>query len=388
MNISNNHIEIEEVGTARRAVRAVSRPRTPTARRPYRWLAVAAWGVCAAASAQTTVTHAELQAVKEDGTSDWTETFPFTIQGVILNDPEEMLDVTYDPDAAAEGRKGGEYQVFFQGVNGDRGGTALWMAQNYEALGGWIPVGNDYGGEWTNEMNRIRHDAAGRTFRKGDLIEVTARKALFFNGKRNINEAHRIDPANDFDIALVQANAGLPLAEPITLADLMDTDGNFYFDETRATGGEHWQGMRVRLDGVRMVDAGGWGESLWADRLCAVEDIDGRSFPLRMPRTDLGDPPGTSRWFSAIGILNQESHDPLGYELFVQEIGPVLHVGPGPSGGVAVHFTTDYEGYVLEATDDMGGGEWSPVDITPVRVILMEDFSDSPNRMYRLRKVD
>jgi hypothetical protein len=36
---------------------------------------------------------------------------------------------------------------------------------------------------------------------------------------------------------------------------------------------------------------------------------------------------------------------------------------------VAASYTTDYEGYVLEATDDLTGGEWSPVDITPIRVI-------------------
>ena len=73
----------------------------------------------------------------------------------------------------------------------------------------------------------------------------------------------------------------------------------------------------------------------------------------------------------------------------MQEIGPVLHLVRGASGGVAVLFTADYEDLVLEATDDLEGpAEWSPVDITPVRVILMEDTGDAPRRTYRLRKVD
>lgn len=354
------------------------------------WMAaVLAMGWSVGAFAQTAVvTHAELQAVKADGSSAWTETFPFTIQGVVVNDPEEMLDYTYDPMATAEGRAGGQYQLFIQAVGtGDRGGTALWMAQNYEPMYG-VPPGNDYGTDWTNEMNRVMFDSNGRKFRKGDLIEVTARKALFYNGKHNINENHRITAANDFDVVLVKANMGLPQAEAITLAKLKNADDSAIFDATRATGGEKYQGMRVRLDGIRLATTNGWGKSNWADRICMATNDSGRSLKLRMPLTNLGPPKATSEWFAVTGILNQEDSNTNGYELFVQEIGPVLHVAQGPAGGVAVSFTTDYEGYVLEATDDLESGEWSPVDITPVRVIRMEDESDLPNRTYRLRKAD
>lgn len=349
------------------------------------WLAL---GAATAFGQTSAVTHAELQAVTTNGTSAWAETFPFAIRGVIVNDPEEMLDPTYDPAATAEGRSGGQYQMFFQAVDaGDRGGTALWMAQNYEAMGPWIPAGNDYGADWTNEMQRIMFDANGRKFRKGDLIEVTARKALFYNGKRNINESHRIDPANDFDVALVQANVGLPQAEALTLADLKNADDSAIFDATRATGGEHWQGMRVRLDGIRLATTNGWGQTNWADRICTATDDAGHSLPLRMPLTDLGDPPATSAWFSAVGILNQENGNTNGYELFVQEIGPVLDVGTHVAGRMAVSFSSDYEGYVLEASDD-GLQNWSEVDATPLKVIVIEDGDDSPNRVYRLRKID
>lgn len=353
-------------------------------------LLAAIWGLggSAAVFAQTAVvTHAELQAVTSTGTTAWVDAFPFMIRGVVLNDPEEMLDPTYDPAATVSNQVGGQYQVFFQGVNGDRGGTALWMAQNYNAMGPWIPVGNDYGPEWTNEMNRLMIDANGRPFRKGDWVEVTARKALFYNGKRNINEAHRITASNDFDIVLVKANVGLPQAEAIAISNLVAADGSQIFDATRATGGEHWQGMRVRLDGIRLADTNGWSKTNWAERVCTAADNTGRTLPLRMPLTDLGDPPSTATYFSAVGILNQENSNTNGYELFVQEIGPVLSVGTNIVGSMAVSFSSDYEGYVLEASDD-GLQNWSPVDITPVKVIVIEDDSDSTNRAYRLRKID
>ena len=75
------------------------------------------------------------------------------------------------------------------------------------------------------------------------------------------------------------------------------------------------------------------------------------------------------------------------YELFVQEIGPALELGRSASGGVAASFSADYEGYVLEASDD-GLETWSAVDATPVKVIWIEDDGASSNRVYRLRKVD
>ena len=347
----------------------------------------------AAASAQTAVmTHAELQAVNSTGYTAWAESptsFPFAIRGVIVNDPEEMLDPTYDPTATAMGYTGGMYQVFFQAVDAaDRGGTALWMVQNYEAMGPWIPADNDYDADWTNEMNRVMFDSNGRKFRKGDLVEVTARKALFYNGKRNVNESHRIAPANDFDVALVRANMGLPQAEAISLADLKNADDRAIFDADRKLGGEHWQGMRVRLDGIRLASTNGWGRTNWADRICTAADATGRTLPLRLPRTDLGKPPATSAWFSAVGILNQESASWVdGYELFVQEIGPTLSVGTNVVGSMAVSFSADFEGYVLEASDD-GLQTWGEVDVTPKKVIVIEDDGDSPTRAYRLRKVD
>ena len=350
-----------------------------------RWMAgLLALGAATAYGQTSAVTHWELQATTTTGTSAWVESFPFAIRGVIVNDPEEMLDYAYNPDATASNLMGGQFQVFFQGVGDDRGGTALWMAQNYQAMG---MSGQDYGSEWTNEMRRVQYDADGRKFRKGDLIEVTARKALFRGGKRNINEAHRITASNDFDVVLVKANVGLPQAEAATLADLVNADGTQIFDATRATGGEHWQGMRVRLDGLRLTNTNGWGKTNWSDRVCTVTDDQGRFFPLRMPLTDLGEPLATTKVFSATGILNQENSNTNGYELFVQEIGPELSIGQGAAGGVAVSFSSDYEGYVLQASDD-GLESWQDVDVTPRMVVVVEDDGAATNRVYRLIKKD
>ena len=344
-------------------------------------LAVLALGAAGASAQTAVVTHAELQAVTSTGTSAWVESFPFTIQGVIVNDPEEMLDPAYNPGASGPSN-GGQYQMFIQAVAaGDRGGTALYMAQ-------MSFLGDNYdGATWSNEMQRVRYNGAGRKFRKGDLVEVTARKALFFNGKRNINEAHRTLTENNFDVALVKANVVLPQAEALVLADLKNADDSAIFDATRATGGEHWQGMRVRVDGIRLATTNGWGKTNWSDRICTAADNTGRTLPLRMPLTNLGAPPATSAWFSATGILNQENSNTNGYELFVQDIGPVLNVGTNITGSQAVSFSADYEGYVLEASDD-GLQNWSAVDVTPAKVIVIEDDSVSPNRAYRLRKVD
>ena len=347
-----------------------------------RWMAgMLALGAATAFGQTSVVTHAELQAVTSTGTSAWVESFPFVIRGVIVNDPEEMLDPTFNPDATTPSN-GGQYQLFIQAnAAGDRGGTVLYMSQRSF-------IGDHYDAPtWASEMQRVMYDGNGRKFRKGDWVEVTARKALDYSGKRNINESHRTTVSNDFDVALVKANAGLPQAEAIRLSDLVRADNSQIFDPSRATGGERWQGMRMRLDGIRLSNTNGWGQSAWSNRICVATDGSNRTIQLRMPRTDLGAPPSTATMFSATGILNQEDSYTNGFELFVQEIGPTLNVGTNITGSLAVSFSSDYEGYVLEASDD-GLETWNPVDVTPVKVIVIEDDSDSPNRAYRLRKVD
>ncbi len=340
--------------------------------------------------------HKDLQAIEEDGTSAWEGAHPFRMQGVLLNNPEEMLDSTWDSGAETENQMGAQWQIFFQAVDpDDRGGTACWMGQNYTSLGPWIPAGNVYSeAEWSNEMQRVNFDGAHQ-FRRGDLIEVTARQSLFYGGKRNINEAHRTSPDNDFDIALIEAGHGLPDPEVITLADLVTSGTDEIFDQTRQSGGEYYQAMRVRIESIRLTTnyfgSSGWGQTHWADRRCTVTDGEGRYFNLRMPLTDLGPPP--EGWFTAVGILNQESGSGSdgthGYELFVQEIGPELRV-VSQGGKMLLYWSGTYTNYNLEYTTDLTGESgWERVTSPPEKWIAVEEDpaeNGDPVRIYRLKQ--
>ncbi|NGO39752.1 hypothetical protein G4L39_10150 [Limisphaera ngatamarikiensis] len=341
-------------------------------------------------------THRNLQAVNADGTSAWSGSFPFRLRGVLLNNPEDLLDPTpnflpWDGGANA-GRMGGEWQVFLQAVDPeDRGGTACWMGQNYGNLA-WLRNSElSYTNRaWVSEILRLEHDPeTGHRFRAGDLVEVTVRQSLFYGGKRNINEGHSIDPQYDFSFTLLSAGYGLPEPELVPLSELVrPDDGNpetseEIFDPTRATGCEHWQGMRIRIPGLQLVSdpaltnrlgarfygTNGWNPALpWGQRRCTVTDGAGRYFTLRHPRYSLG--PVPSGVFDAIGILNQESGSGIqgtnGYELIVQQI-----VLPPPEVDIAravvVHWPDNGTAYMLESSPQLADPVWSPVPLPVVR---------------------
>lgn len=357
-----------------------------------------------AAAGARAETHAGLQAVTATGTSAWSGALPFTIRGVLLCHPDEMLDPT--PNFAAHpAGMGGEWQVTFQAVApDDRGGTTCWIGQNYGSLP-WVGDDLGYSDEaWVSEVLRLNHDpSTGHAFRAGDLVEVTARRSLFYGGKRNINEAHDIDPGANFEVRLVAAAYGLPEPEVITLADVMQPGGvagdpatwRPIFDPTRATGGERYQGTRVRVQDLTLVNAAGWNPTnRWASRLCTVADGQGRFLSLRHPRYSLG--PAPSGTFDAIGIFTQESgsgsQGTNGYELFIQQ---VLPGGPAPELtiglNVTVHWPITAGACQLEWRAEAGGGDWTPVTNTPVAIdgrntVLLPPTS--PRQFYQLRKTD
>lgn len=358
-----------------------------------KWLGIWAAGMIAwSAGAET---HTNLQAVTAMGASAWAGAHPFTIRGILLNNPEEMLDSAWDAEAESLNRMGGQWQLFIQAADaGDRGGTALWMGQNYSSVGPWVPAGNFYDeAQWSNEMLRLNYDTHSmHHFRAGDLVEVTANQSLFYGGKRNINEAHRTNSANNFYISLVEPAWGLPEPEVITVSTLVTDGTNQIFDATRQTGGEYYQGARVRLEGLRWAtnyfSTNGWGKSVWADRRCTVTDGAGRFFHLRMPLLDLGAMP--SDWFSAVGLINQESGSGtdgrFGYELFVQEIGPDVRVLPN-NGKAFVYWPATYTNYVLEYSTNLSqGGTWQAVENPPAKWLVVEDEAADANRQYRVRQ--
>ncbi len=354
--------------------------------------------------------HWNLQAVTSTGTSAWTGTFPFTLRGVLLCNPDEMLDSTPNflpwDGGANQSRMGGEWQVTFQAVDpDDRGGTTCWMGQNYGNQP-WIHNSDlSYTNEaWVAEILRLNFDPSNlHQFRAGDLIEVTVRQSLFYGGKRNINEGHDIDPAYNFDIRLVTANYGLPAPEVITLADVMQpggtaSDGTTWlssFDQTRATGGEHWQGMRVRINDLTLLSTNGWNPTnTWGNRLCTVTDDAGRFFSLRHPRYSLGAAP--TNQFDAIGIFTQESGSGTqgtnGYELFIQQVLP-HNLTPDLAIGlnVTIAWPASTDTYELEWRSQVDAGEWTPVTNAPVIINGMNTAilpPSSPQRFYQLRKTN
>ena len=381
-------------------------------RRPSRVagpLAFLAIIVTAGSSTAGAETHANLQAVTLDGASDWTGTVPFTIQGVLLCNPDEMLD--YTPNflpwngGANQFRMGGEWQVTLQAVDAnDRGGTTCWMGQNYGNQP-WIhDSALSYSNEaWAAEILRLNFDPTNlHQFRAGDLIEVTVRQALFYGGKRNINEGHDIDPVCSFDIRLVTADYGLPSPEIITLAEVMQPGGDAadwktwpaIFDASRATGGEHYQGMRVQINDLTLLDTNGWSAAdTWSARLCTVTDGNGRHFSLRHPRYSLGNAP--AGMFDAIGIFSQESASGAsgtnGYELFVQQVLP--HASP-PEVAIGLNVTVTWpvssNDYQLEWRNQVDSGEWTRVtnDVVVIdskNTVIMPP--SNPERFYRLKKM-
>lgn len=344
--------------------------------------------------------------MNDSGVSSWTGSYPFSVVGVLLTDPSEMLDAT--PNFVPYGgssdmfKMGGEWQVAVQAaLSGDRLGTTCWMGQNYgnhpSHLGGEFSYTNE---AWASEVERLNHDpATGHAFRKGDLVMVTANRSLFYGGKRNINEAHSIDPAADFTISLVISNYGLPAPEVLSLASIMRPDDGDtathedIFDATRVTGAEHWQGMRVRLVGLTLTTTDGWNATNpWSARKCTVTDGEGRFFTLRHPRYSLGVAP-TNR-FDAIGVFTQESGSgtdgTFGYELFVQEIAPSEEPLMTIANQPVISWPGSLTNYRLESSDSLATANWTPVTNSAVLVDGRNTVilgADAARRFFRLERV-
>ena len=347
-----------------------------------------------------------LEAVDTNGFSTWAGSYPLEVIGVLLNDPGEMLDATpnFIPwnDGASAYQLGGQWQVFVQAVlPGDRGGVECWMAQDYGNLP-WEPHdGSDSytDSAWMAETNRVSHDpVTGYAFRKGDLVTVTANGSLFYGGMQNINEEHSTDPANDFSFSLVCSNYGLPSPEVISLSSVISTNlsptGHYdIFDPTRTTGGEHWQGMRVRINGLTLVTTDGWNtNSDWSTRYCTATDGEGRQFPLVHPLYDLGPAP-TSR-FDATGVFLQESGSgtdgTFGYELFVQEIALSAPAALTIAMNPVITWPGSLANYQLQSRDSLTSTNWTPVTNAPVLVNGQNTVILNPTaaqKFYRLQQV-
>lgn len=258
------------------------------------------------------VTHSELQAVNSNGVATYDATDKVIITGIVLNNPEEMLD----PTPGAPAYVGGQWQMYIQGEGDDKAGTAVYLGQYYARVGGQSGSYTDE--QLLSELCRINHDPnTDYTFAAGDRVKVTS-WYKFYKGKTNANETHEADPDFDFQVELLEPAVGLPQPEVITLDMVKDSNDDYIFDQTRQTGCERYQARLVRVDDVNIVDPENWAP----DATLTISDANGLTFPLKL---GIGD--GFTRFdcpagqIDIIAIFDQESSGTTickdGYRLWV-----------------------------------------------------------------------
>jgi hypothetical protein len=290
------------------------------------------------------VTHWQLQAVNADGVGTYNpydNTDKVIITGIVLNNPEEMLDPT--PSTVGIG---GQWQIYIQGEGDDHAGTAVFLAQNYSVAGG---SGNYTDEQLLFELCLVNHDPnTGYTFAAGDRVKVTG-WYKFYKGKLNVNEKHQTDPFYDLDIELVTPAVGLPQPELITLDMVKDVSDQYIFDQTRLTGCEYYQARLVRINDVNIINPENWGP----DNTVTITDANGLTFPVKL---GIGD--GIARYacptgqIDVIAIFDQESStsgptsNRDGYRLWVPNYdgnGLVLTDRGHKRGNLPGDINTDYK---------------------------------------------
>jgi len=255
----------------------------------------------------------------------------------------------------SDGNVSPEWQVYFQATedaktnDGDFGGTAMFMRRIVSWAGGNLfpdPPTDPQDPTWADEMSRLNYpvDSTGtkvaEPLRRGDLIQVTANApGLFYNGKKNINTEHKgASTAYEtgesyedylFSIVILQRDVEL-VASAIELSDLKDTNDNFIFDDTRATGCEHYQGSLVHLDNLLLVDPANWaldGEvTVTKNGLTFGMKLGIDPDLLSIDANSLENTP-----FSVTAILDQESSDfTTGYRLWLTNAGDLIVAVPEP----------------------------------------------------------
>jgi hypothetical protein len=215
---------------------------------------------------------------------------------------------------------------------------------------------------------------------------------------QNINEEHSTDPAFDFSFSLVCSNYGLPSPEVISLSSVISTNlsptGHYdIFDPTRVSGGEHWQGMRVRINGLTLATTDGWNiNSDWSTRFCTATDGEGRQFPLVHPLYDLG--PAPTNRFDVTGVFLQESGSAtdgtFGYELFVQEVAPSAAAVLGITMNPVITWPGSLANYQLQSRDSLISTNWTLVTNAPVLLNGQNTVILNPTaaqKFYRLQQV-
>ncbi len=287
------------------------------------------------------VRHSTYQAINGDGSKAYSDDFPIRLRGVVLNDTEDWLDPTADYDPGVHlWELGGEAEFYVQAVDlseswddGDFGGTACWVGQNY---GNHVihqdPQYSYTDAEWYDELDRLGLWRPGSStsplVRAGTVVEVRARGGLFYNGKMNVNERHSNYASNDFEIVILDEDYGLPSPTLITLADIKDAVDAPIFDSSRATGGELYQSTLVEIENVQLVDSSGWG----INSDLVLTDGMGRTLDIHLGLDEsFGSQPAPVGPFNVIGIMDQNEFGGTGgYRLLAMNAADFTVV-PEPS---------------------------------------------------------
>jgi hypothetical protein len=255
-------------------------------------------------------THRQFQAVDAAGEQTYKAGDKVILEGILLNNPADMLDPTPDDTISETFNLGGQWQIFFQGEGNDHAGTAVFLGQLYNNLP-WIPPDGGYSNqEFIAELGRLN----AAQFSPGDRIRATG-YYLSYKGKLNINEQHQNKPDHDFTIELIEQGVGLPRPEVVDLDQLKDDNDKFIFDPARTRGCEYYQGRLVKVEDVEFADASDWrpnGQLLITDGA--------KTFPLKLGRGNgiYAGSNNLSERFDAIGIMDQESTDlKTGYQIYV-----------------------------------------------------------------------
>jgi hypothetical protein len=281
------------------------------------------------------VSSGTFQSVTSTGDSSYSGDFPIRMEGVLLDNPGDLLDATPNFLPATPDNYynlGGQWQVYVQSTTpGASSGTGAYMGQNYGNLGFIADTSDNYTNtEWASEVYRVSHDAiTGVALHAGDLVELRARTGLFYDGEFNVNEAHFVNPADNFDVVLIQSNYGLPTPNSLPLSALKNSDGIYKFDATRTSGDELYQGTLVKFSSVHLIsDASDWKPLNYV----TVADDTGLTFQLLLgSNADFSSPPIGE--FDVIGILSQDDSggpDPYnnptyeaGYRLWIPDASDI-----------------------------------------------------------------
>jgi hypothetical protein len=274
--------------------------------------------------------------------SAYTGGFPLRLRGVVLNNIEDWLDPTadYDPDFHLF-QLGGEAEFYVQALDlpgdswddGDFGGTACWMGQNY-GNHPWHqdPLFSYTDEQWYAELDRLQlwHEgtAVSPLIRAGCLVEIRARAGLYYAGKMNVNERHNNDPVMNFEIVILDEDYGLPTPAAIRLSAIKDPADVAIFDPDRAAGGERYQSTLVKVRNVRLLDNSGWGRN---SDLTLVDNT-GRSLEIHLGLNDSFETlPAPEGYFNVVGIMDQASSSGTGgYRLLAMHAGDFAPV-PEPT---------------------------------------------------------